>query len=393
MATKAKPNPLQEALRRATASYDQGGKEYQDYLLAGGGIREALSRAIAEVNPQVAQVRKEHGLAQERLGTVFANSQDELKGEADPFAREKIRALRSAQYTREAQGSGGTLKDLEADRAGQVDRFGNVFGAITSAKEFDVNQRKAALDRATGNVQRAEDRAYDSRFDDLKRKEMEASIAAANRSNRGGGGITPTQMLNDPLLELAARGVRRVAKADGGFDFFAPNGTPITVEQAASFTTFGTPAGLLAGSSSAQDQKRISDASGKPISAEASKVITAAQSGLQSLGTLRTLLDEKSSGYTRGLAKLPFALGDPKGQQYQNASRNASDVISRLRTGAAINKQEEALYKKYIPGPFDTPESATQKLDTLQFIFENLASGKRPSAQDLSTLTVVDTGV
>ena len=273
MAIKTKVNPLEEALKRATASYDQGGKEYTDYLLAGGGIRDALSRAMAEATPQVGQVRAERNRAQERLGTVFANSQDELKGEADPFAREKIRALRSAQFTREANDSGGILKDLEADREAQVGKFANVFGAITSAKEFDVNRRKEALDRARGDVTRTEDRAFDTRFDDLTRREKEASIAASNRSNRGSGsGVTDTQALNDPLLEMKAKGVRRVPKADGGFDFFGPDGKPITVEQAAAYTTFGTPAALLANSSNAQDTQRIAAASGKQESVESRKL-------------------------------------------------------------------------------------------------------------------------
>lgn len=385
---------LRAALQRATGGLEASEADYQSQVLAGGGIKEALARAIAEANPQVSQVRRERNLAQERLGTVFANSLDELKGEADPFAREKIRALRSAQFTREAQDSGGRLQDLQADQAGQVDRFGNVFGALTSAKQFDVERKREALQRAAGNVQRVEDREFESRFDDLTRREKEASIAAANRSNRGDGpGLTFLQGLDNPLAQFIKGGGKRIAKPDGGFDFVAPDGRKITVEEAAAMTSAGTPAELLIGSRHAQDVKVISDSSGNPPSAEAAKIITSAQSGLRSLDTIKQLLPKDPKGNIRFFAKLPFGGLRPDAQTYQNASRNISDVLARLRTGAQINREEEALYKKFVPGPLDTSESSAQKIATLEFIFKNLASGKRPSSTELQNVTAVDTGV
>ena len=56
------------------------------------------------------------------------------------------------------------------------------------------------------------------------------------------------------------------------------------------------------------------------------------------------------------------------------------DTLSRLRTGAGITKNEEHLYRSFVPNAGDSPESRAQKLATLRNIF-TLARGNPSAAQ------------
>lgn len=134
----------------------------------------------------------------------------------------------------------------------------------------------------------------------------------------------------------------------------------------------------------------------KPLSAEASKVIANAQSGLKSLDQVEGMIARDPS--LLGKTAVPFreqlgglgasVLGT---SSYDTAARNIADVITRLRTGAAITKNEESFYRSQLPQPFDPPETVQQKLQMFRELFGSVAS-RNPSYSETRAADLVGAG-
>lgn len=124
----------------------------------------------------------------------------------------------------------------------------------------------------------------------------------------------------------------------------------------------------------------------KPLSAEASKVISNANSGLTSLDQLNSMI--QNGGVPKGTL-IPgrdlfggagaAALGT---SSYDTAARNIADVITRLRTGAALTEQEEAFYKSQLPQAMDPPETVQQKMNMFRDLFNSVASRSGTAGTD-----------
>lgn len=117
----------------------------------------------------------------------------------------------------------------------------------------------------------------------------------------------------------------------------------------------------------------------KPLSAESSKVISNANSGLTSLAQLRQIMENDPSARTKqiipGQSMFGGAIGNAMGtSSYNAATKNITDVITRLRTGAAMTDSEEQFYLSMMPQAFDPPETVNQKLDIFQQLFESVAN-------------------
>lgn len=100
--------------------------------------------------------------------------------------------------------------------------------------------------------------------------------------------------------------------------------------------------------------------SDKAISGESAKVKELASSGLRQV---KALGDEILKGNKLIGAALPFGIGDRKTDFIQN---DLSDLIGRLRSGGAINKEEAPNFEALIPGWMDfTQEEKLYKLNEL----------------------------
>lgn len=92
-----------------------------------------------------------------------------------------------------------------------------------------------------------------------------------------------------------------------------------------------------------------------------------ANSALLSISNLtRDITDANGNIVPRKL----FTLGLGKVGQ---AKREITDVISRIRTGAALTKEEEAFYKKQIPRAIDNDETILQKLNQLTAFYAGIS--------------------
>jgi hypothetical protein len=129
----------------------------------------------------------------------------------------------------------------------------------------------------------------------------------------------------------------------------------------------------------------------QPLSAEASKVVSTAQSGLDSLGQLAQQISKDPSVLTKSAisgAVNPLGItGQLLGTgEFETARQNVVDVIARLRTGAAISKDEEGRFLKLVPQAGDTPDVVNQKLSMLQSQFQQVANRTGSSGSDTQSL-------
>lgn len=100
-----------------------------------------------------------------------------------------------------------------------------------------------------------------------------------------------------------------------------------------------------------------------------------AQSGLQSLGTIASILQQNPD--IAKLAALPggsFTQSITGTGEYAAAINNATDVIGRLRSGGAINKDEEARFRALLPAAFDDQATVQYKLGALANLFQQFAN-------------------
>ena len=123
------------------------------------------------------------------------------------------------------------------------------------------------------------------------------------------------------------------------------------------------------------------------LNATQQKEANNALSGINAIGTIRANLGDLSKtalpgrGILGGIGARVLGTGE-----LDTAIKEASDVITRLRTGAAINANEERFYKSQLPQAFDSPEVIEQKLGQLENLFMNFISPNR-ARQQISQLT------
>ncbi len=105
-----------------------------------------------------------------------------------------------------------------------------------------------------------------------------------------------------------------------------------------------------------------------------------AMSGLQSLERIKSTLSKNPNAAK--MAALPggsltaslTGTGD-----YKAALNNAADVIGRLRSGGAINADEEKRFMAMLPQSFDSQETVNYKLNSMAELFNRFANPKTAS--------------
>lgn len=132
----------------------------------------------------------------------------------------------------------------------------------------------------------------------------------------------------------------------------------------------------------------------KPLSAEASKVVSNAQTGINALKDFNRLITENPTGFGKtsipGVGVLDRLSGGRAsgalGTSEIDAARDqVIDVIARLRTGAAISKEEASRFERYVPRPGDTPAAKAQKLKYLMDQFQFVAERSGGAGTDLQS--------
>jgi hypothetical protein len=116
---------------------------------------------------------------------------------------------------------------------------------------------------------------------------------------------------------------------------------------------------------------------GKPLGPELFRTSENAKSGLRRVADIESLLQ----GDDTALAQLAVP-GSPTQRRLKTAMAEVEDVITRLRTGAALNKDEQEFYSGQLPGILDAlsdyrnPNSASAvkyKLSLFKELFQGLS--------------------
>ena len=107
-------------------------------------------------------------------------------------------------------------------------------------------------------------------------------------------------------------------------------------------------------------------------------------SGLNALGKARSELARDSGVIAK--SQLPDALaGILGGGSYKAAVKEVADVYTRLRTGAALNKEEQEFYDSQLPKVTDQPRDIEYKLSLFEDLFSRL-SGQQNAVDELDQL-------
>lgn len=131
--------------------------------------------------------------------------------------------------------------------------------------------------------------------------------------------------------------------------------------------------------------KNIFTAGSNPQSAESAKLLGNVNSGIDQISQLQAQLD-KNPNYFKNM-NVP---GNPIGQTIANMTEDLSDILGRLRSGGAINADEEKRFRKQIPSKglsanFENPKVAKFKLQKLLSLFEEIKKTAEPRNQETAS--------
>lgn len=215
---------------------------------------------------------------------------------------------------------------------------------------------------------------------------LSAAVTKGRAAASGGGLKLPSMPMipNTPTLNIGAR---------------IPAAVGSNNEQIANNTGATLPTGSSAGQPSAISQADINavlddmlkhgvslkDAtayikasgagadSGVPNTEAAIKDRVNAKSGLQHVDDMEQFL--KADPNVLVSAKLPNALQSPTARKFNVAAREAYDVLTRTRTGAALNMNEQQFYQSYVPQLFDDEGTMDYKYTLLRNLYNGIING------------------
>jgi len=117
----------------------------------------------------------------------------------------------------------------------------------------------------------------------------------------------------------------------------------------------------------------------KPLTAEQQKIAANSQSGLRALDLLENILTKDPLAVAK--SKIPGVAGR---SPYSTASREIADVLTRLRTGAALNESEQKFYESQLPDLLDSPQTIQYKLKLFRDLFTQLGYGQTGATPDIN---------
>lgn len=129
------------------------------------------------------------------------------------------------------------------------------------------------------------------------------------------------------------------------------------------------------------------DSSSKKLNSSQQQQANNAQSGLASLQKIASTLQANPNA-----AKLSALPGGSLSHaltgtgEYDAAIKNATDVIGRLRSGGAIQKDEETRFLQMLPRAFDDADTVQYKLQSLASLFNKFANPQPAAADDNTDL-------
>lgn len=152
-------------------------------------------------------------------------------------------------------------------------------------------------------------------------------------------------------LEYALAQQKASADAGGG-----ASNKVLSVDEAKSL---GVPYGTTEAQAAAMNKR--------PLSPAQQTSQNNANSALLSLSTLTNAIKNPDGTY-KNMKLVTFGIG-----KIAQSQREIKDVISRIRTGAALTENEEKFYDKQVPNKYDSDATAQQKINQLAAFFSGIS--------------------
>lgn len=226
----------------------------------------------------------------------------------------------------------------QRDQESPLAAFFQRLQAAKQAKDLEEQRARAMMAQKAMEMgqQRELKEAELSQEAKLRGRGLDIEQQRANQMGRGGHGAIPAEDFNRLVGEEA----------------FAP-GTMVT------------------------PQMRIAFGFGKKnqqLPAKSAEMIANLESGKDSINVMRRILGgpkgalRKAKAGTFG-ARL-WSIGDTEAQDLGKAAGEAADVLTRARTGAALNKDEQDYYGRLFLSVLDTEETTKRALDRYEKLFD-----------------------
>jgi hypothetical protein len=193
---------------------------------------------------------------------------------------------------------------------------------------------------------------------------------------------------NMPMTTMQSNNTTSVMESNASP--FSSENLQMTIDQA--LTNGATLKDLKEIISFAKDYNElIAPAAGKKLNSTQIQQSNNALSGLNDIQLIRdTLRDKPNAGILNSLPGGGLTKRLAGTTDYEAARQNVADVIGRLRSGGAINKDEEKRFLSLLPGAFEDSTAAANKLARLE---ELLSSFAYPQASSGSLEDVLSQGV
>ena len=305
----------------------------------------------------------------ESINTTFQQFFEDVKNNPDlpkGLARRRLEFL-DKEYKSKMDSFSSLLERLTEQRTQANDTLDRQFNIIKAEK--DETERMADNKRGTLELLITSGAIGGFNEDDIIRWSKEVGIpTSALRKMR--------EVANNPKLEVRGdlkNGLYSVDKRGTVKVISQPQGDPVAtnglvaaiLENPALFNQLGVGdrAAVIP-----QLNKQGFDFPTK-LTAEQSKSQVSAQSALLAMSVLqKNIFDENGELNKSALWAAGTGIGSTA-----TARREVVDVISRIRTGAALTSSEEAFYAKQVPNITDTKETAQQKIQQLTAFYAGIA--------------------
>lgn len=141
-------------------------------------------------------------------------------------------------------------------------------------------------------------------------------------------------------------------------------------------------------------EKKATSGANKPLSAEAAKTVANANAGLEALNYFNQVIENDPSALSktalpgRGVAS---GLGNRLlgTDTLEAAKQNVIDAWARIKTGAAISKDEEDRFNNNLPTAFDSQEARAIKMQIIQNLFTAVANRTGTAGTDIAAASGV----
>jgi hypothetical protein len=367
---------------------------YTDLASGGATIADVLKEKALKAFDNNQDIVKPLDEATASYYSAPSTAREKYQGIFNPFSREKL----VSEYTNNASLPMLMYANLYGNRMGRID---DLINSGTNAYKAEVTSAEGAANTAQKEYENIlKEYELNQKYAGADNNDMIASAIMSLLS--GGGGTTPTEEapMYSPVAGLGSMSeggqwnytdkgwTPNQQSSNGGISSLDPI-SQLLLTGAISKGDYSTAQKILGGGNNQLDFSKVMTLAnyGKPTATQETDAINA-RSALADLKKL-----EKLSGISSGKLNSNVLMGSnagflarlttPQIRQYQDAAKNVYDVITRTRTGAALNLDEQTFYSQFVPQSFDDITTAKVKIQRLKNLYQSVVQQAENPYQSL----------